>query len=270
MRLFELNISVVIPLYNQEDLIITALDSVFAQTYKDSLREIIVVDDGSSDRSAERVRDYAMNHNEIEIRLLSQANSGVSAARNAGVNIAKGDWIAFLDDDDIWLPQKIEMQCKIIDEHPEIDFLGCDHDDIPLSILGKKITSLYRVNLRDLCLKSFPVTPAILVRKQVVYDIGGFDESLRYMEDARFCFKVSAKYGYYHLPLSLVKIDIGKRGRAVSGLSSHLKEMHYGEVANLKWLYQKHLISVYFYLFLRIFNFLKYIRRIFLRKMNNS
>ena len=88
--------SIVIPLYNKQDCIRQALDCVFNQSFQDF--EVIVVDDGSTDRGAEIVREYK----DERLRLVSQKNSGVSAARNAGIAAAHNSWIAFLDADDIW------------------------------------------------------------------------------------------------------------------------------------------------------------------------
>ena len=99
------SISVVIPTCNRRDLLPRALDSVLAQT---SLAdEIIVVDDGSHDGTPELVR-----RNYPQARLIVQSNAGVSAARNRGISSATGEWIAFLDSDDAWLPRKLERQLQ--------------------------------------------------------------------------------------------------------------------------------------------------------------
>lgn len=263
-----MRISVIIPLYNRESLISTVLDSVLSQTALQHICEIIVVDDGSRDSSSLIVRDYISSHDTVPIVLISQTNQGVAAARNTGIQLARGDWIAFLDDDDIWLPNKIERQVEIISKHPEIDFLGCNHNGKPLRILWRKIESLYSVKLHDLCIKSFPVTPSILVRKSVVMNVGCFDESMQHMEDAYLCLMICSRFNYYHLPESLVEIDIDKKYYASSGLSSDLKAMHDGEIINAKRLRKNGYISRVFYLFLRCFYALKYLRRIIIRKIN--
>ena len=95
----EVLISVIIPLYNKEKTIVHTLSTVMSQTYK--CFEVIVVNDGSSDDSVQLIND---NFSDSRIRIISQENSGVSVARNKGVEEAKGDWIAFLDADDEWLP----------------------------------------------------------------------------------------------------------------------------------------------------------------------
>ena len=104
-------LSVVIPCFNAERYIVAAVRSVLAQDWPDL--EVIVVDDGSSDRSAELVRDTFP-----EVTLLRQTNQGVAAARNLGIRHSQGDWIAFLDADDIWLPGKLQAQWQLLSTQP--------------------------------------------------------------------------------------------------------------------------------------------------------
>ncbi len=262
-------ISVVIPVYNSEKTIVQVLDSVRKQTAVSLIQEIIVVNDGSTDRSHDIITAYREAHKDIIIRLIDKENGGVAAARNDGVRASSGNWIAFIDADDLWLPEKIETQWDILETHPEIDFLGCNNDDIPLRILHRKIDTLYRVTVKDLCLKSFPSSSSILVRKTVFEKVGGFEEGVHHMEDAGFCFRVcTAGYGYYHLPVSLLRIDPFKPFYASSGLSSHLKEMHEGEIRYSRKLKEQRIVSNGFYCSLRVFYFLKYIRRIIKKKIN--
>src|SRR5438132_1599837 len=111
-------VSVVIPVYNGERYLADAIQSVRDQTYQNF--EVIVVDDGSTDGSA----DVAQRFGEA-IRYVHQANGGVCKARNAGIAAARGAYIAFLDQDDLWLPDKLAAQVTYLDSHPEVGAVYC-------------------------------------------------------------------------------------------------------------------------------------------------
>ena len=110
-------ISTIIPVYNREKYIAEAIDSVLAQTYKPI--EVIVVDDGSTDNSAGIVKQYVNS----SIRYTFQPNQGIGAARNTGIELAKGSYYAFLDSDDLWTPDKISLQMKAFDNDPDLDMV---------------------------------------------------------------------------------------------------------------------------------------------------
>jgi glycosyltransferase involved in cell wall biosynthesis len=108
-------VSVIVPVYNGERHLRDALESILAQDYRPI--EVIVVDDGSTDRSAEIVRQFS------EIRLISQPNQGPAAARNRGILASRGSLIAFLDQDDLWVPGKLTKQLAYLGAHPEVRFV---------------------------------------------------------------------------------------------------------------------------------------------------
>ena len=105
-------ISVIIPTYNRFTFLKNAIDSVLAQTFQEF--ELIVVDDGSTDETPKLISSYGN-----KLRVITQANQGPSAARNRGIEAAKGKWIAFLDSDDVWKLDKLEKQVQFIKDHPE-------------------------------------------------------------------------------------------------------------------------------------------------------
>ncbi|MGP4714451.1 MULTISPECIES: glycosyltransferase family 2 protein [unclassified Psychrobacter] len=113
--------SVIIPLYNKADYIFSTLESVLAQTCKNF--EVIVVDDGSNDASLAVVQKIT----DPRLQVISQNNSGVSAARNKGIAIAKAKWVAFLDADDIWLPNHLETLLEVSKNHPEAEMIATGH-----------------------------------------------------------------------------------------------------------------------------------------------
>lgn len=111
-------VSVIIPTFNRALTLSRAVDSVLNQSYGNL--EIIVIDDGSTDNTQEILKNYP------QIQIITQENSGVSAARNSGVKIASGTWISFLDSDDVWLTQKIEMQLEYLKGNPQFKWVYTD------------------------------------------------------------------------------------------------------------------------------------------------
>lgn len=264
-----MEISVIIPMYNSEKTIMRALESVVNQTSFDYIKEIIIINDGSTDNSVNIVQEFLLTYSQVPLILVSKENGGVSSARNMGLSIAKGDWIALLDSDDEWLLDKLEVQLDTIKKYPDIDFLGGSIDDSELKILGKKITSLYRAKLQDLCLKVFPQTSTVIFKRKIYEDIGGYDARQRYGEDANYFMKICNAYNYYYLPYKMVIYDGGKPNFGYSGLSSNLRGMQRGVIKNIKELRQNNLISPTFYFFLLVFNNIKYLRRITIVKLTN-
>jgi len=177
-------VTVVIPAFNSENTIDRALMSALGQTH--SSIEIIVVDDGSSDRTSEIVENYA-NRGVKLLRLPKQG--GVSHARNAGISLAKGELIAFLDSDDEWLPTKITKQISRILSNDDCVFVSCACCEI--SSEGKILGDLYHGRRPDLgtdCWKSLlacntVATPSVLVWRRHLIETGGFNEALRICED---------------------------------------------------------------------------------------
>lgn len=259
-------ITVIIPMYNNEDTIIDALESIKRQSAIKNVIQIIVIDDGSTDSSSNVVNSYADN-NDLPIVLVKQKNGGAASARNKGLSMAKGEWIAFLDADDEWRPNRLARQIEVINSNPEIDFLGAGCNDIPLIILGRRITDLYKANIYDITIKYFPCTPSIIMRRKIYDEIGGFNENWRYSEDGEYYTRICMKYNYYYLPESLVDIGHGKRSFGEKGLSGNLKKMYEGNKNIISNLYSDGVISSLYYVFLRFFYYLKYIRRVIITKL---
>lgn len=265
-----MKISVVIPMYNSEETIISTLESVKIQTAYGSILEVIVVNDGSTDKSLKKLEEYKKNNPNIPIIVIDKKNGGVSSARNAGMKIAKGDFIALLDSDDVWMDNKLERQIEILNDNPHIDFLGCDSSEKCLRILNRKIDKLYKANIKDLCIKCFPSTPCAIFKKSIIEKVGYFNENKRYGEDMNYFNKICINFNYYHLPEHLVYIGHGKPAFGFSGLSANLKGMHEGHLDNLKELKKDGYISNRFYLTMKVFYWVKYFRRIIITKLRNN
>ncbi len=268
MKVKENSISVVIPMYNSEKHIERTLNCIINQTAKQYLKEVIVVNDGSKDNCPALVEKIASN-SDVLIRLVNKPNGGVSTARNRGMQEATGDWIAFCDSDDHWTSDKIEVQVKILNEN-DIDFLGCNHLPYPMKILFKTIDSLHKGTVKEILIKNFPQASTVVMKRSIYEEIGGFDETQRYAEDGNYFLHIAHDYKFYYSPEIVADYGDGKRGFGVSGLSGNLKGMHLGNVKNLKECLQKKWISYPFYLSMRVFFFIKYLRRIVITKLTKK
>lgn len=194
-------VSVVIPAYNAEHYLEETLKSVMQQDYRHL--EIIVVDDGSKDQTSAIARKLAKEDNRIQY--VYQENQGVSAARNHGYRLSNGNYLGFLDADDIWLPENITLKFALIDKNKDV---GLVHSDAML--IDEKGNSLHEVkagqsgNLLDrmllwegTCVHS---PGSILVKREVIEKIGGFDTELSTGADQEFFMRVAASYKIDRLP----------------------------------------------------------------------
>lgn len=184
------NISVIIPTYNRAEKLTKALDSVLAQTTP--AQEIIVVDDGSTDHTEALIR-----HSYPTIRYHKQENRGVSAARNVGIQSAKSEWLAFLDSDDEWLPNKLEVQMQRLKSEP--DKLICHTEEIWIRngrrVNPKKKHAKKGGQIFEHCLPMCAMSPSsIMIHRSVLEDVGLFDESLPACEDYDLWLRITAKY----------------------------------------------------------------------------
>lgn len=209
-----MKISVVIPLYNKADKIERTLKSVFAQTFTDY--EIIIVDDGSTDNSSEIVEKF----NDARILLIRQKNAGVSAARNRGICEAKGEYIAFLDADDEWLPEYLEEVNSLREEFPYCNAIAINY--IHRYQTGKVIPTIIRGinwkgdrgildNYFEVASQSHPPiwTSAVSVRKDALKSVGGFPEEIKAGEDLLTWARLACrnKIAYSRRPLAIFNIE---------------------------------------------------------------
>ena len=196
-----MDISVIIPTYNRKNTLPRAVESVLNQTYKPV--EIIIVDDGSTDGTKEWFSEmYPLVH------YIYQVNSGVSSARNTGINSASGDWIALLDSDDERLPDKLEIQVKLLQNNAELRF--CHTNEIwirnGVRINQMKKHQKYGGNIFKKCLDICRISPSSsLFHTSVIKDVGLFDESLGVCEDYDLWLRITAKYTVLFLDQPLIK-----------------------------------------------------------------
>lgn len=214
--------SVVIPTYNRAPLVGQAIASVLSQTY--SHFEVLVVDDGSTDDTAARVARIP----DPRIRYLRRPHCGVSAARNMGIAEAGGDFIAFLDSDDLWKPTKLQRKVDFLHTHPEVDVVFSDlekfdGDEHVVSFM--RTTPTFSKLLQDaafpeglvleprtvlLCLlEEVPIKiPTLTIRREALARSGLFDEQWSSSEDWELLLRLcrSARFGYIDEPLAVVRV----------------------------------------------------------------
>jgi glycosyltransferase involved in cell wall biosynthesis len=181
-------VSIIIPTYNRAELVCQTIDNVFLQTYSNF--ELIVVDDGSTDDTQSRLHEYG-----DRIRVFTQANAGPAVARNRGIELARGEIIAFQDSDDIWKPVKLERQVALL-EHFGSSVPCCLCNVVMRIVNGKDFTSfdhsLLRprheaglwLNVSDVLATRFILfNQAVAIRRKPLEKVGGFDVRLKYLED---------------------------------------------------------------------------------------
>jgi glycosyltransferase involved in cell wall biosynthesis len=207
-------ITVIVPVYNGGQFIADALDSALKQTVLPT--QIIVINDGSTDDTDARLVPYR-----DRITLIDQANQGAAAARNAGLRIATGEFIAFLDADDVWHQRKLEAQVQLMRQRPEIQLIGTgtynfprtDEADIPADAEVEEIS-------RDrLLVRNYFTASSVMIRCEMVRRLGGFDTSVSSVEDFDYWQRVaelgmvaiirSPLTGYRHVAGSVSRRPVG-------------------------------------------------------------
>lgn len=206
--------SVVIPLYNKEKQIAVTLQSVFAQTCADY--EIIVVDDGSTDGSPAVVESL----HDPRIRLIRQANAGVSAARNLGIAEARGEYIALLDADDEWRPEYLATIAALIRKYPQCDVFATNYSHVDSN--GKTFPTILRklpfdgddgilYNYFEVASVSSPPICSICItaRKEAFQSVGGFPLGIKSGEDLLTWARLAARYkiAYSKKPLAVFNVE---------------------------------------------------------------
>ncbi len=193
-------VSVIIPTRNRSAFLRRALTSVTAQTWRPS--EIIVVDDGSTDDTSRWLPPEFP-----DVHYVQQSHCGVSAARNRGVKEASGEWIAFLDSDDAWLPAKLERQLESLHAHPEHAL--CHTDEIWMR-RGRRVNPKDRHAkaggfIFQRCLPLCVISPSsVMLRRSFLKDMGGFDETLPVCEDYDLWLRICSRHPVLYLDERLV------------------------------------------------------------------
>lgn len=261
-------ISVVIPAWNAAMTLDGAVESVLIQKLcggtrgaeesrgaasagpKPSPLEIIIVDDGSSDDTA-AVADALARRNPGLIHVIRQRNEGPSAARNAGIAAAKGDYIAFLDADDEWLPGKLQAQLRLLEDDPDIDLVST-------AMNGRRFARKpwrFWLSFEALLPNNLVYTSSVLVKKSALLAAGGFNEKRRLSEDFELWLRIAKRGKIFVLNEPLI------RYRHRAGISADLWPMERSELATYALMREEGWVSGRHYTLLRWWSILKYLMR---------
>lgn len=194
-------VSAIVTAYNAAAFIQEALDSVLAQTHPAD--EIVVVDDGSTDNTAALVATYAARG----VRCVTQPNQGAGAARNRGLAETTGEWVAFLDGDDLWLPDKLERQLAYATAHPEVALLSGPKIwwDVARDTRSVKALARPRQPQREILVRNFIGNPSqALLRRAAVQEVGNFDPTVRWGQDWDLWMRLLNHYPFALLPDPLI------------------------------------------------------------------
>ncbi len=260
--------SIIIPLYNKAPYIQKALQSVYNQKYKDF--EVIVVNDGSKDNSADEVQKFIEENSPQNLQLVNQENQGVSLARNNGVKLAKYPYICFLDADDWWEDTFLLELKKLIEEFPQAGIYGTSYfkvkngQNISANIgvkdgFEKGIINYYKVYSNTLWM---PLTSiSVAIPKKVYDEIGGFKPELKLGEDFDLWVRIALKYpvAFLNKPLAYYNQDVAIENRGVVFYKIYPPKTHF--IFNLDYLEKqekekpdlKHLLDL-----LRVYTLLRY------------
>jgi glycosyltransferase involved in cell wall biosynthesis len=229
-------VSVVIPTYNRAGLVCRALTSVLYQDFGDC--EILVVDDGSTDHTPERLKRFGS----LLKVLRHPQNRGVSAARNTGIMASCGDFIAFLDSDDYWLPGKLSAQVDFFRRHPKA--VACQTQERwirrgrrvnPMKKHLKPSGDIFEPSLK-LCLVS---PSSVMLRRTLLHEVGLFDESLPACEDYDLWLRISCRYPVHLIDRTLVV----KEGGAPDQLSATVEGLDRFRIQSMTKLIRSGILS---------------------------
>jgi len=214
-------VSVNIPVYNDEKYIGETLLSALNQTYRDL--EIVVVDDGSTDRTAEIIKSFS----DSRIKYYYQTNQGIGATRNKAIEHSSGKYIAFLDHDDLWMPNKLEKQLALFKANPKLGMVFCDtiffnsEGDL-YSIYAKRKPPrgmAFRELLRNYCLSC----ETVVVKRSVLDEVGYFPSDMMMVEEYDLFLRIASRYSldYVNEPLAKYRIhehnySWGKENEAIN------------------------------------------------------
>jgi len=237
-------VSIIIPAYNRADLISESLESALSQTY--SNHEIIVVDDGSTDHTWDVLTGYG-----DRIKAIHQPNAGASAARNRALSEARGELVAFLDSDDAFLPEKLEVQVAFMQAHPEVvmSYTPYFESDSALNPIRVYAADSYPRGWRDMLKGCTIATPTVMIRRRILDQTGLFDETLPVSEDLDLWCRATLWGRVQPLDQPLTRVRIHPSGtprnhrQMIDIWLQLVRKFYHGHTTVADWLDKQHTIS---------------------------
>lgn len=203
-------VSIILPTYNRKNTLIEAIESVLSQTFSDF--ELIVIDDGSDDGTSDIMHDFLTDP---RVKYLYQKNKGRSSARNKGLNEASGEYITFLDSDDVYKPRKLEAQVNVLEHNSDYDLVYClfslmeydgemldNHKHPDYEFSGKVYPEI--ITFRG----SIITTPGVMARKSAIQKAGFFDEKMNICEDLDLWRRISRYSRIFQIRENLIVIRL--------------------------------------------------------------
>jgi glycosyltransferase involved in cell wall biosynthesis len=251
-------VSIIMPAYNVQGTISTSIQSVLDQHYDQW--ELVIVNDGSTDNTSAIIEQYT---GDSRVKIINQKNAGISSARNTGIQHAKGDYIAFLDSDDLWSPKKLKTQIDFHINHPEIKishtyysvFDTKSNNKLPFKIFQSTKTKqglLYPT----LCYQNTIGILTVMIKKEVLDHVGLFDTTLFTFEDQELWIRIAKahyRFGYIAKNLAYYRLTTtglsGKVGRYKKAYKEFIKKLHSNHQVNTKLVwrtYHRYFGAVYF------------------------
>lgn len=225
-------VSAIITTHNRIELLKKAIDSVCKQTYSNI--ECIVVDDNSNDGTYEWINELIKYNKNIKyIRISSKSKSGGGYARNLGIREATGDYVAFLDDDDEWMQDKIEKQVKIIEKYRDVGIVLCarriEYNFGQLYIDEKCIDEGIQDYSKKILYNIIGVTSMMMFRKDVFENVGMFDENLKFWQEYDLTIRICQKYKVFFMNefLLLYRVNYSDKNRKSNKFDEWLKTTDY-------------------------------------------
>lgn len=254
------NVTVVVPCYCNGDSVARAIRSAMTQTRPPL--ELIAVDDASTDHTLQALRSLQDEFGRDRLRVIeSGENRGPAAARNAGWEAARGEFVAFLDADDAWHPRKLEIQLEFMRAHPEFPISGHLHSfgEQPRDGFPPGKNAPYReLGFRSFLYRNWFCMPSVMLRRDLAQR---FAAGKRYLEDQQLWLDIAAAGGRI-ARLDLPLCTLYKPQYGAAGLSAHLWAMEAAELATLRGLHRKRLIGGPLLCMLLAWSFLRYLRRL--------